>query len=238
MGTAALPEGEPAAGPWRTVPVLELVELLGCPAGDRPPGRRPRVVAVDGRSGSGKSTLAALLAATVSNCAVVHTDDLAWHEPYFSCGPLLADQVLAPLHRGDAVDFRPPAWRAHGREGAVIVPAGLGLLVVEGVGAGQHALAHLVDVLVWVQSDPTEAERRGLARDLAQGVNGDLEATTAFWHEWMAEELVFLRRERPWERADVVVWGTPTAGLLDGQVVVAPGPLVPGRLGRPRIGLG
>jgi hypothetical protein len=33
---------------------------------------------------------------------------------------------------------------------------------------------------VWVQSDFAEAERRGIARDIAQGVNGDPEASTRF----------------------------------------------------------
>lgn len=35
------------------------------------------------------------------------------------------------------------------------------------------------------------------------------EQSIAFWHEWMGEELPFLAREGPWERADVVVCGTP-----------------------------
>lgn len=179
---------------------------------------RPRVVAVDGRSGSGKSTLAERLAG-VAGGTVVQVDDVAWHAPMFGWTSLLAEGVLEPVLRGEAVSYRPPAWDVHGRAGAIDVPEA-SLLVVEGVGAGRRELAGLIDVLVWVQSDFAEAERRGIARDIASGVNGDAQATTAFWHEWMASEIPFLERDRPWERADFVVAGaSPDAAT----VVVAGG---------------
>ena len=221
--TLTLPAGEPAAGPWRAVPEEEFVALLleaaGAPAG------RPRIVAVDGRGASGKSTLAGRLHRRVSRSAVVRTDDIAWHEPYFAWGHLLADHVLRPVHRGEAVSFRPPAWVRRGRDGSIDVPAGLDLLVVEGVGASQREFSGLVDATVWVQSDFAAAEERGIARDVALGVNGNAEETVAFWHEWMAEELRFLERQRPWERACAVVAGTPPVPLGEDRVAVAPGPL-------------
>lgn len=223
-----LAQGEPAAGPWRAVDVAEFVEAVLRAAG--PPRGRPAVVAVDGRSAAGKSTLAAVLQEVATEAglaaAVIHTDDVAWHESFFGWGALMVEGVLAPLRVGDVVRFRPPAWPAHGREGAIEVPAGLDLVVVEGVGAGQRELSASVDATIWVQSDRALAEQRGIARDVADGVNGDLEETLAFWHEWMAEELHFLAEERPWERARVVVAGTPPFCLGPGQVAVAPGPLV------------
>lgn len=219
-----LPEGEPAATGWRTVEESEFVGLVLEAAG-RPQGR-PRIVAVDGRGAAGKSTLAARLQEAVPASAVVHTDDLAWCEPYFAWGHLLL-QVLEPLHRGDAVHLQPPTWRAHGRTGSIDVPAGLELVVVEGVGASQREPAELIDATVWVQSDFAEAERRGIARDIEQGVNGDREQTIAFWHEWMGHELTFLRHQQPWQRASLVVAGTPVVPLGPGQLSVAPGPLRP-----------
>ncbi len=218
-----LPVGEPAAGPWRAVPEGVLIALLLQAAGA--PTGRPRVVAVDGRGASGKSTLAERLCRQVSPSAIVHTDDIAWHEPYFAWGHLLADHVLRPLRRGEGVSFRPPAWAQHARDGTIEVPAGLDLVVVEGVGASQRELGDLIDATVWVQSDLAVAEERGIARDISQGVNGDAEETVAFWHEWMAQELRFLQAQRPWERACVVVAGTTPIPLLDGQVAIAPGPL-------------
>ncbi|NAZ76305.1 hypothetical protein GTQ99_12910 [Kineococcus sp. T13] len=189
------------------------------------------MVAVDGRSAAGKSTLATRLVEHAARggraAALVHTDDLAWHESFFGWGALAVEGVLAPLHRGVGVRHRPPAWERRGRPGAVEVPAGSDLVVLEGVGAAQRQLAPFLDATVWVQSDAALAERRGIARDVAEGVNGDVERATAFWHEWVAEELVFLQRERPWERADLVVAGTPTIPLAAGRLAVAPGPLHP-----------
>ncbi len=187
-GAVELPDGEPDCGPWRTVAVADLYAALG----------RPRVLAVDGRSGSGKSTLVARLVATVPGAAVVHTDDVAWHHDFFEWAELLAAGVLAPWRAGHDVSYRPPAWVARGRAGAITVPSGAALLVVEGVGAGRRALGPFVDALVWVQTDRAVATRRGLHRD-----GGDV----AFWDEWEARERPFLAADRPWERADLVVSG-------------------------------
>jgi hypothetical protein len=152
---------------------------------------------------------------------IVHTDDVAWHHSFFDWDDLLVQGVLEPVRRGLPVHYRPPAWEARGREGAIEVPAGLDLLVVEGVGAGRRELSDLVDAVVWVQSDFAEAERRGIARDVAHGVNGDLDQATDFWERWMAEELAFLADQRPWERAHVAVAGTVTTAPDRNEVLVA-----------------
>ena len=217
-----LPQGEPAVERWHAVDRAEFVELLLEAAGS--PTARPRILAVDGRGAAGKSTLATWLQEAVPASAVVHTDDLAWNEPFFQWGRLLR-QVLESLHRGEAAQLRPPAWREHGRPGAIHLPAGLEFVVVEGVGASQREHADLVDATVWVQSDFAEAERRGIARDIEQGVNGDDQETVTFWQEWMSHELVFVQQQRPWERAALVVAGTAVLPLEPGQVAVAPGPL-------------
>lgn len=242
---------EPPAGPWEAVSRADLAvrvqELAGGvperavrvqdqadplpdlagPVPDlteREAGSRPVLVAIDGRGASGKSSLTAALA-DLLGAAVVHTDDLAWHAPMFGWGHLLRDDVLAPLARGEGVSFRPPAWEAKGREGQIVVPPGSGLVLVEGTGAAQRDVADLLDVVLWVQADFAEAERRGIARDVEHGMNGDAEESAAFWHEWMAHELAFFAHDRPWERADLVVAGTPTIGLEDDQVAVSSGPL-------------
>lgn len=176
----SLGPGEPAAGPWRVAPLDELVRLVMEAAGA--PVGRPNIVAIDGRGGSGKSTLAERLHAAVPKSAVISTDDVAWGHSFFGWADLLAGGLLIPVRQGAGVQYRPPGWKAGGRAGAIEVPAGLSLVVVEGVGAGRRELAHLLDAVVWVQSDFAEAERRGIARDVASGVNGDPDAATEFWH--------------------------------------------------------
>jgi uridine kinase len=81
------------------------------------------------------------------------------------------------------------------------------LVILEGVGAACRKLMYAVDAVIWVQSDLDKAKLRGLARDIAE--TGDAVAATAFWDEWTSAELTFQAEQRPWERADFIVSGTP-----------------------------
>ena len=204
MALQLAPE-EPEAGPWRAKPITVVIDSLTRPGRSRNTGDRTVVLAVDGRSSSGKTTLAARLQAAVAGSAVVHTDDLAWWHSRFGWADLLVDGILMPVHRGEPVAFQPPRWAEHGRRGSIDVPASCPLLIVEGVGAGRREAAHLVDALIWVQSDQREAARRSLARVGQPGGP----RTVQDLREWMAEEEPFLAYQRPWERADLVVAGTP-----------------------------
>lgn len=194
-------DGEPEAGPWRVAPLSELVALLL--HSTDPPSVRPRLVGVDGRSGSGKTTLAERLRSACPGAEVVHTDDIAWWHSRFGWDDLMIAGVLQPLQRGQAVHYRPPAWTNRGREGHITVSAQAPLVIVEGVGAGRRELVDLLDAVIWVQSDFDEAERRGLLRD------GGEAAARAGWNAWMAEETPFLAADRPWQRATIIVAGTP-----------------------------
>jgi len=196
---------EPEARPWRAELLTVVVEGLARPGTGRHPGDRSRVLAVDGRSSSGKTTLAARIQAAVAGSATVHTDDIAWWHSRFGWTDLLIDGILMPVHRGEPVTFRPPSWAQHGRGGSIDVPASCPLLIVEGVGAGRREATYLVDALIWVQSDEREAERRSLARVGQPGGS----RTVRDLRGWMGEEGPFLADQRPWERADLIVAGTP-----------------------------
>ena len=186
----------------RLAVVIESLSRLGTAART---GDRIMVLAMDGRSSSGKTTLAARVQAAVTGSAVVHTDDIAWWHSRFGWADLLIDGILMPAHQGQPVSFRPPSWAEHGRGGTIDVPAACPLLIIEGVGVGRREAARLIDALIWVQSDRAEAERRSLAR---VGKRGGPK-TVQDLREWMAEEEPFLAGQRPWERADLVVAGTP-----------------------------
>ena len=208
-----LPPEEPNFGPWRIAPVHDLIGQL------EPDLSNPsslKIVAVDGRSAGGKSTLAAVLSQALPDSVVVHTDDIAWHHSFFDWTELLLEHVLKPARAGASVAYRPPAWNERNRPGAVTVPEGCEVLILEGVGAARRELTPELDATLWVQSDFAEARRRGIARD-----GGDAEAAR-FWDEWMAAELPFLADQRPWERADAVVLGTPSVEYhAASQVVLA-----------------
>lgn len=209
-------DGEPAFDTWRVISLREFVRLVLDSAG--PTVGRPPVVAIDGRSGSGKTTVAARLEAALPGAATVHTDDVAWCHSRFGWDDLMIGGILEPLHQGDPVSYRPPAWLERSRGGSIAVPARASMAIIEGVGAGRRELAPMIDVVVWVQSDAVEAERRGIRRD-----GGDEDAVQR-WNEWMAEERPFLARDRPWQRAAVVVLGTPAVAHDPVTDVIIAGP--------------
>lgn len=196
-----LGENEPPAGPWRVESLARFTQLVleaaGVPLG------RPPIVAIDGRSSSGKTTLARHLEDGISGATTVHTDDIAWWSSFFGWSHMLVGDVLEPIHRGQSVRFRPPRWDERNRPGAIEVPIDSALVIVEGVGAGRREVAHLLDRTVWVQSDLCEIDRRNAAR-IASG-----EANGAIVDQWMAEEGPFLAEQRAWERAFIIVNGTP-----------------------------
>jgi hypothetical protein len=124
--------------------------------------------------------------------------------------------VLDPLHRGQAVHYQPPAWPSRGRAGHIDVSAKASLVIVEGVGAARREVTDLLDAAVWVQSDFREAERRATLR------NGGDAAAMEQTRDWMTEELPFLATDRPWERATIIVAGTPDLAYDSvGEVVIA-----------------
>lgn len=217
MRAQRLGEGEPAPAQWRAIPISDLAATL---ATLTPLAGAIRIVAVDGRSASGKTSLSRRLAAHVPGACVVHTDDIAWWHSFFGWTDLLICGVLEPVRRGEAVSYRPPAWQERDRAGAVEVPSGSPLLLVEGVGAGRREIAPLLDAIIYVQVDLDESARRDDVRIAAGEADPDI--VTA----WKAEEMPFVAAERPWERAIVIACST--TGLPhdpEREIVIGAGPL-------------
>jgi len=192
--------GEVEAGNWRVEKLSDVLQRLL----DASPGAagRPRVIAIDGRGGAGKSALVERLRAIVPASVVIHTDDIAWNYAFFDWGGVMAENILQHIHRGEAVEFRPPAWIKHDRPGAIRIPSGADVVWVEGTGIIREELAQWIDASIWTQGDLDEQERRVVARD------GNSAAHQQHIAEWLTEELPLLLREQPWQKATIIVAGT------------------------------
>ena len=200
---------EPAAGAWRVERIYDVIATFANRA--QRTTDRPLVVAIDGRSSSGKTTLAARFAEIIPATAVVHTDDIAWWHSRFGWEDL-ARHVLETVRSGASLAYRPPAWIERGREGAIMVPSGMQLLLLEGVGASREELADLLDARLWVQTARATIDRRNEGRGADDG--------------WLAEELPWVAARRPWEHADLIVDGKPILAYNPSiEFVVSRGPL-------------
>ena len=159
-----------------------------------------RLLCIDGPAGSGKTTFAAAVRRAVPRdvgCGVVHLDDLYPGWDGLRAGvEHVARHVVAPMARGEDGRYRRYDWHA-GRPGGWVEVQRPDLLVLEGVGAGSLAYAHLITTLVWVEADQDVRLSRTVARDGA--------ASRDRLVQWMADEAPYLAEQRTRERADLVV---------------------------------
>lgn len=181
---------------WEQVAAGTIIDRLLLEA----PTHRVCIVGIDGRSRSGKTVLAATLAsATEHRAAVIHTDDIAWHHSFFDWTELLIIGVLEPLRRyGPPVSHTPQAWIDRGRPGAIDVPADTRLVIIEGVAATRQELALWFNATIWVDTPPQLSLQR--TRELDRDPPG-------FVEDWMRAENAHLERDRPWNRASLIVSG-------------------------------
>jgi uridine kinase len=157
-----------------------------------------RIVAIDGLGGSGKSSFALQVSQALGGVVIVHTDDFAtWDNP-IDWWPDLLERVLIPISRGEAARFERSRW---GREadGELVVVEPTEFLIVEGVSASRDAFAPYLTYSIWVEAPELLRLQRGLARDGPSALEQ--------WQGWMSQEERYRSRERPDERADLVVPG-------------------------------
>jgi uridine kinase len=72
-------------------------------------------------------------------------------------------------------------------------------LIIEGVTATREAFRPYLTYSIWIETHRDVRLDRGLLRDG--------EDARAQWEQWVAEEHAYVQRERPDERADLVVDG-------------------------------
>ena len=229
MALQLAPE-EPEAGPWRVELLSTVVNAVTRRRPDQGSSGRPAVLAIDGRSNNGKTTLAARIGELVPGSVVIHTDDIAWAHSRFGWADLLIDGILVPVHHGQAVSYRPPRWDEHGREGSIQVPAGCPLLIIEGDGAGRREVGapdRHPDLGASRRAGSSTAHcRPGGQSPAADLANRPVDGAPFDEDGWMAEEVPFNAAQRTWERADIIVCGTPEIPYDPStEIVIAPPPV-------------
>jgi uridine kinase len=165
----------------------------------RPPaGMSTRIVAIDGHGGSGKSSFARHLARALGDVPVVQTDDFAsWDNPT-DWWPQLLEDVLVPLSKGETASFERSHWGGE-TDGELVLVEPTELVILEGVTASREAFAPYLTYSIWVEASAELRLQRGLDRDGPEALEQ--------WQAWMAAEDRYRVRERPDERADLVVHG-------------------------------
>ena len=164
-------------------------------------------LAIDGPCGSGKTTLAALLA-QLYDCPVFHADDFflrpEQRTPNRFADPggnldreRLREEVLLPLHQGQAVSFRRFDCHSLTLQPPVTVAPAL-LSIVEGSYCLHPELAPLYDMSVCLSISPELQRARILAR------NGK-EMAQRFFERWIPLEQVYFDAMKPQERCRFIV---------------------------------
>jgi uridine kinase len=176
-----------------------LARITGEVRARRPPARMgTRIVAIDGLGGSGKSSFARHLARALGEAPIVQTDDFAtWDNP-IDWWPQLLERVLIPLSKGEPAQLDRSHWGGQ-RDGELVVVDPTEFLILEGVTASREAFAPYVTYSIWVEAPAELRLQRGLDRDGPDALEQ--------WQAWMAEEDRYCVRERPDERADLVIHG-------------------------------
>lgn len=176
-----------------------LVRIGSAVRARRPPaGMATRIVAIDGLGGSGKSSFARQLSRALGGAPIVQTDDFAsWDNP-LDWWPQLLERVLVPLSKGETARFERSHWGGE-TDGELVVVEPAEVVILEGVTASREAFAPYLAYSIWVEASAQLRLRRGLDRDGPDALEQ--------WQAWMDEEDRYRVRERPDERADLVVRG-------------------------------
>jgi uridine kinase len=157
-------------------------------------------VGVDGRAGSGKSTLAAAIADAVPRAVVVSVDDFAGPQVPEWDWPRLAEQVLDPLLAGRPGRYQRWEWNRDEPAEWHDIPTGR-LIIIEGVSATRSELTVPWALRIWVDAPRSLRLQRAVERDG--------QAMLSHWIDvWMPSEQAYIDRERPQDRADLIVLGT------------------------------
>ncbi|GAB3616874.1 AAA family ATPase [Okibacterium endophyticum] len=167
-------------------------------------GPTPHTLLIDGPSGSGKSTLATELVGSWPSGpwpVLVRMDDVypGWHG-LDAASEHVGEHLLTPRLRGESGRWQRYDWAAAESAGWHEVPAAASL-IVEGCGSLSRTNGAAATARVWLDAALPFRRERALARDAG--------AFDPYWELWEEQFRRFVARERPKDRADLVLWSGP-----------------------------
>lgn len=164
------------------------------------------VIVIDGPAGAGKTSTAAAIVAVVAprSAAVIHMDDLydGWGGLDDELTDYLSEDLEPQIRAGEDITHRCYDWHAGEFGPSQHVPE-TDVLIIEGVGAGQPALADVADLAIWVEAPRDVCEQRWRDRDGA--------AMNAHMPQWWEAQDAHFARYRTKERADLMVHTAPAS---------------------------
>jgi len=169
-------------------------------------GKKPMLLAIDGRCGAGKTTLAARLKEEM-DCPVIHTDHFFLRPEQRTRERLqepggnvdyerVREEVLLPLSRGQAVTYRPFDCGKMALSSPVQVEPGA-VAVVEGSYSCHPALWDFYGLRIFLDIGPEAQIQR------IQHRNGD-DAAAVFRDRWIPLEEQYFAVYQIQERCDLV----------------------------------
>jgi len=163
-------------------------------------------IAVDGHCGSGKSTLAKLLAQKL-NAEVIRTDDFANWDDMYDWWPMVVEKVFQPILGGSkTLTYQPTSWWKDHHPKEVSNQPVTNIMMLEGMSSARKEFQDYISLSIFVDTPKHICLVRGVARDVGNGK--DKEELAILWEKWLAEEDVYLKRDNPKEKADIIVDGT------------------------------
>lgn len=144
-----------------------LEQLLAAIEGSTQTCGQVRVIAIDGPAGSGKTTLAEQLSAILSDCQVIHMDDLynGWNQDLVSeLATRIRQQILQPLQQNQLAQYSKYDWH-QGAFTKIVTLSKCSYLILEGVGAANPKLGEYFALTIWVQAPPKLLLDRLIQRD-------------------------------------------------------------------------
>lgn len=162
---------------------------------------RTKVITIDGPAGSGKTTLAAKLSSALSDCPVVHMDDLysGWNQDlHVELAHRITTEILTPISKEKPAIYKKYDWADEKFKLNEKVDVS-DYLILEGVGAGHPEINNRAVLNIWIEANAKTLLDRLVRRD-GEHLREQLV-------KWQTHEARYFEQLSVKDRADVVLSG-------------------------------